>query len=1546
MELKALSLRTSTFSQRVTPASRLPFVLRALLLFVAWLGAGQAVTAQETWTVLPTITDFRNTEAKPQSKVWFEGHTFWTVLATTDPLNPGTWLLRLEPNNTWTIVQKISTNTGSRADVKVVGHVVHILLHSSSATMVSLEYVPATKTYQPWSVRPTPTNVVTGETGTIDIDSTGRMWLATDSVGINMYYSDYPYAAFAGPIVLANDVDSDDIASVAALPNNTIGVFWSNQNTQRFGFKYHVDGADPNVWSADELPGADQAVISGIGLAEDHVNLALGADGSLYAAVKTGYSDSNPNLPVIGLFVRRPNGTWEDLHYVAGIGTRPIVVVNDEIQSVRVFLTSMSGTVYMRESSTSPISFGPLEEVMSGGFSDLTSMKDSWVGRLLILSSNTVGTTGVVMQPDPSLVGHFKMDEASGNRLLDVSGYGNDADLFGTPAWSTGVKKLALDLDGASYGVVSDQGQLDVTTGLTISGWIQPFAQTDQELVSRAGAGIDGYTLGLSSSTSPNPGTVFLHLNQSTFGDAFRLNSLSQYPTGGFAWMHVAVTYNGSTMRMFINGVEETSMPGPASIGAGAVDFGIGAHHDGTRRFRGMMDDLKIYNKALTAAEIGTLMGSGPPLADLAITKNDFVTKVNLGDPITYVVTATNFGPDGVTGAMVKDLMPPQLANITWTCAALGGASCGGASGSGSIIDFVNLPAGGSVTYTVHASLSEEASGTFMTNTATIRASHTSDFVPGNNSATDIDELPFIIEAHYDANADGFTYADDLFRATAQPTFASGAYVSPGGFEGGGLRVLLGGINGSNTQKISGGFQKSFNLGTASPVSLSFRYKLSMINGRTDRFGQVLASLNGVLKGTSPNDYIVQLFGTGGGGTSTTGWQQVTIDLGNLPVGTHVLALGGYMSRKSSNSEFAEILIDDVRVISGAIPGPGDPPVPPSIITPPASLSVTQPAAAAFAVTVAGEAPFTYQWRRDGVNIPGANSTSYLLSPTSMADNGRLFDVVVTNAGGSVTSVAATLTVIPAPIAPSITTHPAAMTVTMPAAGTFTVVATGDAPLSYQWRRAGVAIGGATSSSYVFNPTMADNGVQFDVIVSNPVGTLTSAPAMLTVLPAPVPPSITTQPVNMTVTQPAPAGFSVVATGDAPMSFQWRRNGVNIGGANGSSYMVNPTAIGDNGAMFDVVVTNGAGTATSTMATLTVNAAPVPPSITTQPAAVTVTAPAAATFSVVATGDAPLTYQWRRNGVNVAGATSATYTKTPTSVATDNGATYSVVVTNGAGSATSASALLTVNPTPVAPSITAQPASTTVTMPAAATFSVTATGTAPLTYQWRRGGVNIVGATNASYVLSPTAMADNGAVIDVVVTNAAGSATSAPATLTVLEGVTSAVFEAHFEGTSDGFVYADDMFGTLKPLFADGMLVGADGFAGGGAKVILGGIDGSNTPYISGGWSRSFSLASAAPTTVTFRYRLTGNNLDSGELGRMMVSLNGVLKGVAPNTYVAQVGGTGVTMTTGWQQVTLNLGMLPAGNHVLALGGYLTRKTALNETAEITIDDVVLTVEQ
>jgi len=140
-----------------------------------------------------------------------------------------------------------------------------------------------------------------------------------------------------------------------------------------------------------------------------------------------------------------------------------------------------------------------------------------------------------------------------------------------------------------------------------------------------------------------------------------------------------------------------------------------------------------------------------------------------------------------------------------------------------------------------------------------------------------------------------------------------------------------------------------------------------------------------------------------------------------------------------------------------------------------------------------------------------------------------------------------------------------------------------------------------------------------------------------------------------------------------------------------------------------------------------------------------------------------LQYQWRKNGANILGATNSSYT-TPATVAADNGSLFSVVVSNSGGSVTSNNATLTVR-TP--PTITTQPADKTVRAGQRAKFSVTATGTPPLLYQWTKNGVNITGATKASYTTPPTTAGDNGALFAVTVSNLAGSVISNNAILTV-----------------------------------------------------------------------------------------------------------------------------------------------------------------------------------
>ena len=353
---------------------------------------------------------------------------------------------------------------------------------------------------------------------------------------------------------------------------------------------------------------------------------------------------------------------------------------------------------------------------------------------------------------------------------------------------------------------------------------------------------------------------------------------------------------------------------------------------------------------------------------------------------------------------------------------------------------------------------------------------------------------------------------------------------------------------------------------------------------------------------------------------------------------------------------------------------------------------------------------------------------------------------------------------------PRIGTQPASQSVVVGQSATFTVAATGSeagGALVYQWKKGGTDIAGATNSSYTIQATSMADGGAYSVAVSNSAGATTSTEATLTVTAAAGAPAISTQPASKTVTAGQAATFTVTATGTAPLAYQWKKNGTAVSGATSSTYTTPATSMGDSSAVFTVVVSNGTGTVTSSNATLTVTAAAGgAPAIGTQPAAQSVTAGQAATFTVAATGTAPLAYQWKKNGTDISGATSSTYT-TPATAIGDDGAVISVVITNSAGTATSSNATLTVTAAAVAPTITTQPLTQTVAPGKPVTFSVVATGTGTLSYQWKRGGTDISGANSASYEILVTAGTDNGVEFSVVVSNSAGPVTSSVATLTV-----------------------------------------------------------------------------------------------------------------------------------------------------------------------------------
>ena len=184
------------------------------------------------------------------------------------------------------------------------------------------------------------------------------------------------------------------------------------------------------------------------------------------------------------------------------------------------------------------------------------------------------------------------------------------------------------------------------------------------------------------------------------------INQTVNLPAGG------SVTYTASCS---ISGAASGSLSNTATVSAPG----------------GVTDPTPGNNSATDTDTIGAT-------ADLSITKTDGVTTVNAGGSTTYTITASNAGPSNATGATVADTFPATLT-CTWTCVGAGGGTCT-AAGSGNIGDTVNLPAGGSVTYTASCTISPSATGT-LSNTATVSSTSVTDPTPGNNSATDSDTI-------------------------------------------------------------------------------------------------------------------------------------------------------------------------------------------------------------------------------------------------------------------------------------------------------------------------------------------------------------------------------------------------------------------------------------------------------------------------------------------------------------------------------------------------------------------------------------------------------------------------------------------------------------------------------------------------------------------------------------------------------------------------------------------------------------------------------------
>jgi hypothetical protein len=397
-----------------------------------------------------------------------------------------------------------------------------------------------------------------------------------------------------------------------------------------------------------------------------------------------------------------------------------------------------------------------------------------------------------------------------------------------------------------------------------------------------------------------------------------------------------------------------------------------------------------------------------------------------------------------------------------------------------------------------------------------------------------------------------------------------------------------------------------------------------------------------------------------------------------------------------------------------------------------------------FRLAVTARRAVSYQWRRNGIDLPLETDPVLDLSPWFEEDAGN-YDCVVTNDCGSATSATATITFRLPPTSVGIV-HENAPVCPRGRAILRAVPSGGTAPFSFQWLRTGPGgiepIAGATEATLAVDPAPLDDAFLYSCVVASN-GCPHSAeesdfadisfwepPSGVSVAQTSAP-ACSSQPVTMTAT---------TVGGTSPLTFQWQRSitpgapWVDIAGATGATYQA-PSAQPGDSFYRCLVASNGcrASEAASNAIQLSFTAAPA---ITSQPAASQTRCPGnPATFTVAATGTS-LTYQWRKNGVDIAGATAATYRIS--AVVVGDAGIYSCRVSNACGNQISsdASLALWLPPTSVSVAQTSAPAcsSQPVTMTA-----TTVGGTSPLTYQWQSSitpgapWVDIAGATGSTY---------------------------------------------------------------------------------------------------------------------------------------------------------------------------------------------------------------------
>ena len=901
---------------------------------------------------------------------------------------------------------------------------------------------------------------------------------------------------------------------------------------------------------------------------------------------------------------------------------------------------------------------------------------------LLFRNPGSEAKTAPVTATGP--IAHWKFDEVGGTTAFDSAGT-NHGTLSATGATFVpgGMAGNAMSLDKAANGLVNMGNNLMLgSSDFTVSGWIKT-----------APGAAPGFGTFVSKHEANTANGYFLSYDHTVIANganhAFFYAGTRTIPSGGFQivdvpvstssvndgnWHHILGVYRPSgTTTIYVDGAPLEGSIASSPIAVNAAAFLIGGANVAnvpTAFFTGLVDDVQIYDRALADTEIDFLFRNPGSEAK---------TSVGACSPPPNMIAW--WQADGNANDSVGNNHGLNIGGVTYAPGKRGMAF----SFSGSGTDYIEVPANPTLDFATNGPITIELwayrTGTnasvmhllgkrvgclgagggdtanyqmFLNRVTLQQGLGIGGVGPANIVTTGLD-LPGNVWTHLVGTFDGSNYT--FYLNGQSVATATGPLGAPNAAP---LRI---GTAGDCFQAPFSGLLDDIALYnralTAAEVQALFfaggdKCQLSTSSGITSQPAD-----STVTAGTTAT------FSVGVSGTPPIGYQWTYNGI-NLPGATANSVTIPNASFTNAGTYAVRVLYPSGSVMSGNATLTVFYPLPVITSLPP-SQTATLGGSVAFSVTATGPGPLSYLWRKGGVNIPGATNSNFGLAGIQATDAGD-YQAVVSNPGGAVVSSNIVLSIAGAPV---ITTQPAGQVITLGSAASFTVTASGTAPLTYQWRFNRANIPGETNATLAIASAQVSNVGLYDVVVSNLAGIARSVDAELRFIGGPV---ITSQPTGKTVPAGSNAVLTVGAVGDPTLTFQWRLNGIPIPGATGADLLFGNAQLTNSGT-YSVQVANGLGAVLSSNAALTVA---VPLAITQQPSNQVSTAGGSVQFGVGAVGTPPLTYQWRFNGSDLPGETSGSLLLR-TLLLTQSGG-YSVVVRDAFNSVTSSVANLLVAP--------------------------------------------------------------------------------------------------------------------------------------------------------------------------------------------------------------------------------------------------------------------------